>query len=68
MVVNILRGLVLPEQNNFGGIMKITETNGSYKVILPKAIVEGLGWKGGTILKPILDGKKVVLKEVTNEK
>ncbi len=42
--------------------MKITETNKSYKAVLPKAIVESLGWGQGEVIKVKQVGKKMVLE------
>lgn len=42
--------------------MKITETNGSFKVVLPKEEVKKLGWGNGTELKTRKHGKKLILE------
>lgn len=43
--------------------MKITKTtNGSYKAVLPKLLVESLGWGKGTNLKTTIKGKKMILE------
>ena len=46
--------------------MKITPTNKSYKAVLPKAIVESLGWGKGEKLSVKQVGKKMVI-EVTHD-
>jgi antitoxin component of MazEF toxin-antitoxin module len=46
--------------------MKITKTNGSYKAVLPKAIVESLDWGKGEKIKVKQSGKKMIL-EVTHD-
>jgi len=48
--------------------IKLTETNGSFKCVLPKDLVEQLGWKGGDILETRKSGKRMTLiKEVESE-
>lgn len=49
--------------------IKLTETTGgSFKCVLPKDLVEQLGWKGGDVLETKKVGKRMTLiKEVKDD-